>query len=129
VGLGLEVLGLRLRRLPPWPGRVRIEAAADGQDHFPHSRRGKNAPLSGQQRTLAQDLHEMSFEKRRPGQPSLSRRKLHDGCPFGSAAAHWDDENGFGPFAEIPLIERNHQHPMADGRVPEIRGPDLSPSR
>ena len=99
----------------PW--RVGIEAAADGYHDFAHTRIRQHASLLGESRALGKYLHEVSFDEGWPGQSGFAGRKLDDGRAFGAAAAEGNDQHRFGAGAEISLIQRDDQHPVANRRI------------
>ena len=113
----------------PRPWRVRIEAPPNRQCDFPHASAGKNPPFLTEQRPLGENLHVMAFHERWPWQTGFARSHLDYGRSRRSLTTEGNDQDGVPAVAEISLIERNDQHPMADWRITEIRGPDFSSAR
>ncbi len=62
-------------------------------------------------------------------QAGFAGSNLDDGRTLRPFAAERNDQDGVPSVAEISLIERNDQYPMADGRITEVGSPDLPPSR
>lgn len=63
------------------------------------------------------------------GQPGFAGSNLDHCRSFWTLATEWNDQYGIPAVAEISLIERNNQHPMADRRITQVRGPDLPSTR
>ena len=68
----------------------------------------------------------MAFHERWPWQTGFARSHLDYGSSLWSLTTEGNDQDGVPAIAEISLIERDDQHPVADRRTPEIRGPYLS---
>lgn len=71
----------------------------------------------------------MSLHEGWPRQTGFTGGNRDDGRALRSFAAEGNDEDGVPAVTEIPLIERNDQYPMADRRIAQVRGPDLSSTR
>jgi hypothetical protein len=62
-------------------------------------------------------------------QPGFAGSNLNHGRSFWSSATEWNDKDRIPALAKISLIERDYQHPMADRRITQIRGPYLPSTR
>ena len=118
-----EWLPVRLKR------SVRIECAPDRQINLLHSGSGERPrqPLSKQ--GLLQGRDEVSSQVGRPGKACLARIESQGGRALGSLASERNDENRIDPFTQVPRIERNHEHPVANRRITQVGSPDFATSR